>query len=117
MGEYKVIDILAICQKVKFCGTYKMFVNTGLYGAGNFKSLLLLQFVSNLSFIMHKAVIRVYKVMNILAICQKLKILWHFEVLTWESMGEPKMWNISKTADRRAKLTKSWDSGYYSAHT
>ncbi len=64
----------------------------------------------------NKAVIRVYKFMDILAICQKLQILWHFEILTWESMGKPKLWNISKTADRRAKRTKIWDSGYYSAH-
>ena len=27
-------------------------------------------------------------------------------------MGEPKMWNISKTADCRMKRTKSWVSGY-----
>ncbi len=26
------------------------------------------------------------------------------------------MWDISKTADRRAKRTKIWDSWYYSAH-
>ncbi len=26
------------------------------------------------------------------------------------------MWNILKTADRRVKETKIWDSGYYSAH-
>ncbi len=25
------------------------------------------------------------------------------EILTWESMGKPKMWNISKTATRRVK--------------
>ncbi len=32
-------------------------------------------------------------------------------------MGKPKTWNISTTADRRAKLTKFWwDSGYFSAH-
>ncbi len=31
-------------------------------------------------------------------------------------MGKPKMWNISKTADRRAKRTKIWDSEYYSAY-
>ncbi len=37
-------------------------------------------------------------------------------LLTLESMGKPKMWNISKTADRRAKRTKIWDSGYYSTH-
>ena len=29
-----------------------------------------------------------------LAISQVLKILWHFEILTWASMGKPKMCNI-----------------------
>ncbi len=33
--------------------------------------------------------------------------LWN---LTWESMGNHKMWNILKTADRRAKRMKIWDS-------
>ena len=42
--------------------------------------------------------------------------LWHLEILTLESMGKPKMWNILKTADRRVKRMKIWDSGYYSAH-
>ena len=32
-------------------------------------------------------------------------------------MGKPKMWNISKTADRTAKGTKRLVSGYYSAHS
>ncbi len=31
-------------------------------------------------------------------------------------MGKPNMWNISKTANRRAKRMKIWDSEYYSAH-
>ncbi len=31
-------------------------------------------------------------------------------------MGKPKMWNISKTADHRAKRTEIWDSGYYNAY-
>ncbi len=38
----------------------------------------------------NKAVIRGYKVMDVSAICQKLKILWHFEILTLESMGNLK---------------------------
>ncbi len=42
-----------------------------------------------------------------IAIGQVLKILWHFEIFTWVSiMGKLKMWNISKTADRRAKRMK-----------
>ena len=48
----------------------------------------------------YKAVIRLYKVMDILAIYQKLKIFGTLELLAWESMGKPKMRNISKTADR-----------------
>ncbi len=38
-----------------------------------------------------------------LAIGHVLSNLWHFEFLTLESMGKPKMWNILKMADRRAK--------------
>ena len=34
------------------------------------------------------------------------KMLWHFEILTWDSMGKPKMWNISKTANGRANRRK-----------
>ena len=49
-----------------------------------------------------------------LAIRQVLPNLWHFEILTLESMEKPKMWSISKTPDRRAKRTNIWDSGYYS---
>ena len=56
-----------------------------------------------------------YRLLLFLAIGQFLK-QDVAEILTWESMGKSKMWNISKTADRRAKLTKIWDSGYYSAY-
>ncbi len=31
-------------------------------------------------------------------------------------MGKPKIWNISKMADHRAKLMKIWDSPCYRAH-
>ena len=31
-------------------------------------------------------------------------------------MGKSKIWNISKTIDRRATRVKIWDSVYYSAH-
>ncbi len=31
-------------------------------------------------------------------------------------MGKPKMWNISKMVDCRAKRTTVWDSEYFSAH-
>ena len=65
----------------------------------------------------NKAVIRAHKVMDVLAICQTLKILWYFEILIWESIGNPKMCNILKTTGRRAKQTKIWASWYYSAHS
>ncbi len=42
---------------------------------------------------------------------KKLKILFHFEILTWESIGKSEMWNISKTADRGMKRAKIWDLG------
>ncbi len=42
------------------------------------------------------------KLLLFLAISQVLH-LWHFEILTLESMGKPKIWNILKTADRRPK--------------
>ncbi len=54
-----------------------------------------------------------YRLSLFLAIGQVLKILWHFQILTWELVGKPKMCNISKKANRRAKI---WDAGYYSAH-
>ena len=38
-----------------------------------------------------------------LAMGQVLQNVWHFEILTLASMGKPKMWNVSKTADCRAK--------------
>ncbi len=40
-----------------------------------------------------------------------LKILRHFEILTWEPMGKPKMWNISKTDNHRVKRTKFGTQG------
>ena len=49
-----------------------------------------------------------------LAISQVLQNLWHFESLTLESMGKPKMWSMLNMADRRAKRTKIWEPRYYS---
>ena len=42
------------------------------------------------NFMTNKAVVitKCNKVINVLAICQKLKMLWHFEILTWKSMGK-----------------------------
>ncbi len=40
------------------------------------------------NFMINKAVIRAYKVINVLAICPKLKMLRHFEILTRGSTGK-----------------------------
>ncbi len=56
----------------------------------------------------NNAAIGKYKLINVLAPLQKLKILWHVEILTWKSRGNPNMCNILKMADRRAKRMKIW---------
>ncbi len=43
------INVLEICQTLKLLWHFDFFVNTGPYGSGNFKMLLLLQFWSHLS--------------------------------------------------------------------
>ncbi len=57
-----------------------------------------------------------YRLLLFLAIGQVLKILWHFKNFKIGVNGKPKMWNISKTADRRVKRTKIWDLESYSAY-
>ncbi len=42
------------------------------------------------------------------------KMLWHFEISTWENC---KMCNILKTAHRRVKRMKIWDSQSSILHT
>ena len=58
----------------------------------------------------NKAAIRECKVIDVLAICQKLKILWHCKILT--SKSNRKMCNILKMAGRRAERMKIWDPEY-----
>ncbi len=43
---------------------------------------------SDPNFMIKKAVIRVCKVVNVSAICHKLKKMWTFEILTWVSKGK-----------------------------
>ncbi len=65
------------------------FVNMGpLWGQKKFHTKPLLHFFirAEPNFMINKVVLREYKSMYILAICQKLNILWHFEIVTWESM-------------------------------
>ena len=54
--------------------------------------------------------------MDILAICQKIKNFVALRNFSIGVNGKPKMWNISKTADCRAKRTNIWVSGYYSVY-
>ena len=63
------------------------------------------------------AIIGGYKVMDILAICQKLKILWHFEILTQELMGNLKC-GISQWVNGlwQSKTDENLRLGYYSAY-
>ncbi len=62
------------------------------------------------------AVIGEYKVMDILAICQKIKKFVSLLNFSIGVNGKPNMLNISKTAHCRAKWMKIWDSGYCSAY-
>ena len=51
-----------------------------------------------------------YRLSLFLPIGQALKILWHLDILTLESMGKPKMWNILKRliVEQNGQI---WDSG------
>ncbi len=40
------------------------------------------------NFMISKAAIGEYKLINVLTICQKLQILCHLEILRWKSMGK-----------------------------
>ena len=64
------------------------------------------------NFMISKAVIGKYTVMDILAICQNLKILWQFEILTCESIGRPRK-SIGKSwkwpiAERNGQKLGTW---------
>ncbi len=48
----------------------------------------------------HKEVIGEYKRIHFLVISRKIKKMWHFEILTWKSMGNYKRWFIVKMAER-----------------
>ena len=75
-------------KKFKSLWHSEIFVNKGPYGPGNFITLLLVFIRSEPNSMINKAVIRECKVINALAICEKLKVLWHFEILTWGVHGK-----------------------------
>ncbi len=62
------------------------------------------------NFIIHTLVMRECWLLYFLAICEILKMLWHFEILTWKPRGIAK---ISSTASYKAKSLKIWNSGGY----
>ena len=82
MREYKLLLLLAIYQKLKILWHFQIFVNTGPHGAGNSKTLLLQFIRSEPNFLINKAVKGEYKLINVLAICQKLNFvtLWIFNM-------------------------------------
>ncbi len=67
----------------KFYATLKLLLthnHMGLEIQNDTPCAVFIQFGPN--FMINTAVIGEYKIMDILALCQKLKILWHFENLT-----------------------------------
>ncbi len=90
---------------------FKMFVNTGPYGAGNFKTLLLgfssdvgqtvwghwLPWGNTYCYFSSQSA-------KFWTFCDHF--LWHFDILTRESMEYHKRWNIWEAVCRRAKRMK-----------
>ena len=68
----------------------EFFVNKGLYGAGNFKNATspTVFIGSQANFLRTLATMAEYRLLLCLAIVQVLKNVWHFEILTWESIGK-----------------------------
>ncbi len=102
MVEQKDINVLAICQRLKNLWHFEFFMTTRPYGAGNFKTVLLLQFSSDLGQAYDNTAVK-GKNIKLWMFSDLPKILLHFEILTWESIGNSKICNILKTADRRAE--------------
>ena len=84
------MTFLAICQKLKILWHFEIFINTGPYGAGNFK-MLLLQFLSDVSQTLWGHILPWWNTLLLfLGIGKVLKNLWHFEILAWVSTGNLK---------------------------
>ncbi len=75
MGEYKVMDILAICQKLNILWRFENCCEHRTIWGWKFQNAtpptVCIQFEPN--FMINKAVIRAYNVMDISTICQKVK--------------------------------------------
>ncbi len=90
--EYRLLLVLAIRQKLKIVWHFEMFVNAGPYGAGHFKALLRLQFlfhrISGKLYEYIDYTVGRYRLVIFVVISRFLKTLWHFEILTRESVGK-----------------------------
>ncbi len=67
---------------------FEIFVNTEPYGAGIPKHYTSCSFHPMSNFMWTLATMVEYSNYFSLAVSQVLKILWHFEILTWVSMGK-----------------------------
>ncbi len=117
MGENNLILLWVVCQKLRNLWHFEFWLTQDHIG------LEISKCYSSYSF--HPMSVKCHEdigyhgriqAITFLGNRPSLKKLWHFKILTWESMGKPKMWNISKTVDRRANQTKIWDLGCYSVH-
>ncbi len=113
-GLYRLLHFLDDVPKI-ILWHFEIFVSTGRYRAGNSKRYPYNFHPMSAKFMTTLLTTGECQLLLFLAIDQVLKQLWQFEILTLESMGNLKMWNISKTNDRTAKWTEIWDSGYYSS--
>ena len=74
MGEIKSYKCFGDLAKLKILWHFEMFFTTGPYGAENVKNATPSVFIpSEPNVIINKAAIRLYKVINVLAICQNSK--------------------------------------------
>ncbi len=78
------IIFLAICLKLKTSWQFEIFVNTGPYGAENFKTLVLFSAKLNQDIGYHGG-IQAVTFLGIIMIIRQVykKKLWHFEILPW----------------------------------
>ncbi len=101
-------------KRLKTYGTLMtFFLNPGPYGAGNFKTLLLLQFSSELSAKLYEEItyhggIKAITFLGNQPSFKNFLALWNFKMRV---NGKPEMCNIPKMANRRVKRTQIWDSG------
>ncbi len=112
-GLMQAITFLAICQKLQKLWHLDFLLtqdHMGLEISKGYFSQSLLWIPSTLG-MWTLLITGECRLIRFLASGQVLQNLWYFEILTYEPMGNPKMWNISKTVDRRTKRTKMWDSG------